>query len=100
MRGFRQMAAMSSIEIVHPHARTQAEARQAIDQAAAKLRERFGVESHWQGDELQFARPGVEGRIAVLPGQVKVQAQLGFLFAAFQGLVEDEIRRVLADKLG
>lgn len=91
---------MSQIHIVHPHARTPAQARQAVEQAAAKLHTRFGVASHWQDDTLHFARPGVEGRIALQPGQVEVEARLGLLFSAFQSLAEDEIRRVLAEKLG
>ena len=36
----------------------------------------------------------------MLPGAVRVQAKLGFLLSAMQGMVESEIRRVLAEKLG
>ncbi|MCD7097143.1 polyhydroxyalkanoic acid system family protein [Stenotrophomonas sp. MMGLT7] len=91
---------MSSIDIVHPHDKTPAQARKAMQQAADTLKERFGIESHWEGDNLRFERTGVDGAIELLPKQVRVTAELGFLLSAMKGTVESEIRRVLADKLG
>ncbi|RBG58274.1 polyhydroxyalkanoic acid synthase, partial [Xanthomonas oryzae pv. oryzae] len=42
---------------------------------------------------------GVDGAIALLPQQVHVTAELGFLLSAMQPMVESEIRRLLAEKL-
>ncbi|GHH54413.1 MULTISPECIES: polyhydroxyalkanoic acid system family protein [Gammaproteobacteria] len=91
---------MSSIDIRQDHALSAEQARTAIDEAARKLDERFGLRSSWNGDRLDFSGSGVDGAIELLPGQVRVTATLGFLLSAMKGMVEAEIRRVLAEKLG
>ncbi len=91
---------MSSIDIRHAHSLSDESAREAIAEVARKLQERFDVSIRWQGQQLHFARSGVEGAIEMLPGAVRVKAELGFLLSAMQGMVESEIRRVLSEKLG
>jgi putative polyhydroxyalkanoate system protein len=91
---------MSHIDLHHPHALSLEEARKAIDEVAAKLSARFAMDCAWEGDTLRFTRSGVEGRIALLPGQLHVTAKLGFLLAAMKGQIEQEIRRVLAERFG
>lgn len=91
---------MSSIDIRHAHSLPADGARQAIEDVAAKLSERFGLQSNWLGDVLNFSGSGVDGAIALLPGQVHVTAKLGFLLSAMKGMVESEIKRVLKEKLG
>ncbi|MBD3828477.1 MULTISPECIES: polyhydroxyalkanoic acid system family protein [Stenotrophomonas] len=91
---------MSSIDIRHAHSLPADGARQAIEDVAAKLSERFGLQSNWLGDVLNFSGSGVDGAIALLPGQVHVTAKLGFLLSAMKGMVESEIQRVLKEKLG
>ncbi len=87
---------MSSIDIRHDHSLTPAQARAAIDAAARKLTDRYGIASHWEGDTLRIAGSGVDGR-SLLPQQVHVTAELGFLLSAMQPMVESEIRRLLAE---
>lgn len=89
---------MASIDIQHPHTMAPAHARQAVQEVADKLVDRFGVECRWNGDILDFSRSGIDGRIALLPGQLHVSAQLGFLFGAMKGPIEAEIRRVLSER--
>lgn len=91
---------MSTIEIRHPHALTPEQARQAVEDFAIKLGQRFGLDYRWEGDTLHFKRAGVDGRIALQPGQVLINAQLGMLFSAMKGTIEQEMRRVLAERLG
>lgn len=86
---------MAGIDINHPHRLSMPQAREAVQQLADKLVERFGVDCSWQGDVLSFNGAGVDGNIAVDPGTVRVQARLGFLLSAMQGPIEAEIRRVL-----
>ena len=64
----------------------------------ASWSERFDVEYDWDGDVLNFARSGVDGRIALQPRQLHVTASLGFLLSALKGPIEAEIRRVLDEK--
>lgn len=89
---------MASIDIHHPHSLSADKARKAVEQVARKLAERFDVEYEWAGDTLNFARSGVDGRIALEPSQLHVTASLGFLLSAMKGPIEAEIRRVLAEK--
>ena len=89
---------MASIDIQHPHTLAPPRARQAVQEIADKLADRYGAECRWDGDILDFTRSGIDGRIALLPGQVHVTAQLGFLLGAMKGPIEAEIRRVLDER--
>lgn len=91
---------MSQIEVIHRHSRNPEQTRQAMDEIAAKLRERHGLDTAWEGDAIRLSGAGVNGRVEMQPGQVRVVAELGFLLSALGGMVEGEIRRVLQDKLG
>lgn len=88
------------IDISHPHGLDAGAARNVVQAIAEKLSERFQVSNHWDGDALVFARSGVDGRISLLPGQVRVTAQLGFPYSMMQSMVEEEIQRVLGERLG
>lgn len=89
---------MSSIEIRHAHSLPSAQARTAVEDFAAKLNERFGVDSRWEGDVLHFKRSGIDGQITLQPGQLQVNAKLGLMFAAMKGRIEKEMRRVLDER--
>jgi putative polyhydroxyalkanoate system protein len=89
---------MASIDISHSHNLPPAKARKAVEQAAVKLGEKFGLDYRWEGDTLHFVRSGVDGRIALAPRQVQVRVQLGFLLSAMQGPIESEIRRALEER--
>ena len=89
---------MAGIDIRHKHSLPMDKARKAVEQVAKKLSERFDVEYGWNGDVLNFARSGVDGKIAVSPKQLRVTASLGFLLSALKGPIEAEIRRVLQER--
>ena len=89
---------MASIDIQHPHSKTPAQARKAVESMAKKLAERFDMDYGWDGDTLNFNRSGVDGKIALLADKLRVTANLGFLLSAMKGPIEQEIRRVLSEK--
>lgn len=89
---------MSHIDIRHAHSLPPTQARKAIEEVAAKLAERFGMDYDWDGDILNFNRSGVDGHIALEPDQLHVTAKLGFLLAAMKGPIEQEIRRILDER--
>lgn len=91
---------MSNIDVRHAHALPHDQARAAIEQVAAKLSERFGLQSNWRGEVLDFSGSGVDGAIELQENAVRVTAKLGFLLSAMKGMVESEIQRVLKEKLG
>ena len=90
---------MSGIDIRHAHQVPLAQAREAVEQAIMTLGRRYGLDYRWEGDTLHFVRPGVDGRIALAPGEVHVTAQLGLLLSAMKGTIESELVRLLAERL-
>ncbi len=89
---------MSRIDIRHPHSLTRPKARKAVDVVAEKLAERFGIDYAWDGDVLDFSRPGVDGQIELADKEIHVRAKLGFFAAMFREPIEAEIRRVLEER--
>jgi putative polyhydroxyalkanoate system protein len=90
---------MSRIDIQHVHALSPGAARQAVEDAIVKLGHKVGLDYRWEGDTVHFVRPGVEGRIELLPGQVHVTAKLGLLFSAMRGTIETELLWLLKERL-
>ena len=89
---------MSDIDIRHHHSLPLPKARKAVEDIAKKLASKFDMDYGWDGDELHFNRSGVDGRIHVGAKQIRVTAKLGFLLSALKGTVEQEIRKVLAER--
>lgn len=90
---------MASIDLVHHHSLPPDAARRAVEEAVIRLGQKLGVDYRWEGDTLHFQRQGVDGHIALAPGQVRVAATLGLLFSALKGTVESELMRVLRERL-
>ena len=93
-------ARMSTIELEHLHRLPPDAARRAVEDVALRLGQRFGMDYRWEGDTLHFRRAGVDGHIALAPGRLQVRARLGLLLAAMRGPIEQELRRVLAERFG
>lgn len=91
---------MASILISRKHKKTMSEARAAVDRVAKGIAQKFSVSHEWDGDTLHFSRPGVDGRIVLGKGTVKVEATLGFLLTVIKSSVEDEIERHLEKEFG
>ncbi|WP_145481697.1 polyhydroxyalkanoic acid system family protein [Stenotrophomonas rhizophila] len=91
---------MSKIDITHAHALPAEAARKAVEEMAGKLAEKFSVNSNWVGNALNFSGSGVNGLIELLPGTVRVSADLGFPVSMMKGMVEEQIKSVLQEKLG
>jgi putative polyhydroxyalkanoate system protein len=89
---------MSNIDIRHAHSLPPEQARQALQEVADKLADRFGMVTGWSGDTLNFSRSGVDGHIDVAPSELHVTAKLGFLLSTMKGPIEAEIRRVLDER--
>lgn len=89
---------MPGIDIRHKHSMPLPKARKAVEEVAKKLAERFDIEYDWDGDDLNFSRSGVDGKIALEAKQLRVTAQLGFLLSALKGPIESEIKRVLDER--
>lgn len=90
---------MAAIDIRRSHSLSIDQAKCVVDELAQSMATRFGIHCTWQGDVLCFSRAGVDGRIAVNPGEIHVQAKLGLLMRALQPMIEQEIARQMDDRL-
>jgi putative polyhydroxyalkanoate system protein len=86
---------MPRINIRRPHRLSTAEAHSVVDQVAARMQEKFGMQGAWQGDVLAFSRSGASGTIAVEPEVIEVTVELGMMLSPLRGMIEQEIRRKL-----
>jgi putative polyhydroxyalkanoate system protein len=86
---------MPSIDIRRPHSLSPAEAHAVIDKVATRMREKFDVQTQWQGETLTFQRPGINGTISVVADEIQVSAELGMLLSPLKSMIEQEIRRKL-----
>ena len=91
---------MPSIDITRMHTVGLKEARATVDELAAAMHERFGVDCAWQGNTMAFRRSGVNGAIEIAKDRVRVHADLGFLLLALKPTIEEEIRRHLDAHFG
>ena len=82
---------MANIDICRTHGFSMAQAKAAVEKTANSISERFGIDSHWDGDVLHFERSGVSGQIQVSPDQVHVRAELGFLLGTMKPMIEKAI---------
>ena len=95
---------MPDIHIHRPHALGLPEARRIAGLWAQKAQAKFDMECTYTeaaaqaadsataaADTLHFRRPGIEGTLQVLGDRFELQAELGFLFAAFKERITDEI---------
>ena len=91
---------MPSIDIRRTHPLGLDTARQAVDKVAQRMREKFGVDTRWEGDTLRFSHMGIDGGIAVNDKEVHVQARLGMLMSALKPRIESEIHAKLDEYFG
>jgi len=91
---------MSDIVVRRRHGMTMKKARIAAEDIAAKLDEEFDLDYAWDGNTLEFRRPGVNGHLAVSRKEVEIAVRLGFLMLAFRGRIEEEIHAYFDDHFG
>ena len=86
---------MPDIRIVREHglglARARQLARQWSDEAEQRLKLRCEIEEGRGEDVVRFSRPGVDGRVRVTAERFELEADLGFLYAAFSRTIGAEI---------
>lgn len=79
---------MAALVFERAHTLSVEAARAVAQRLADEMRTDYGVESHWEGDVLQFSRTGLSGTLKVDHESVRLDAQLGFLFSAFKPRIE------------
>lgn len=91
---------MPSICIERKHALSSQKARQAVDEVAAAIVAKFAIATRWDDNVLSFSRTGVRGEIAVTPGLIAVNAELGVMLGFMKSRIEQEINSHLDKVLG
>ena len=86
---------MATIRIDRKHALTDGEARAAAERLAKDLEQRFALRCTWDGDDVRFERPGVNGRMHVGSGHISLDVTLGLLMSAMKPAIEREINAQL-----
>lgn len=83
---------MGEICIRRGHALTPQDARNLADSMALRLTARFDLACRWEAEDvMRFERDGVEGVLHLRPGEILIQARLGFLLSLAQGQIEQAI---------
>ncbi|WP_339800585.1 polyhydroxyalkanoic acid system family protein [uncultured Marinobacter sp.] len=91
---------MSSIEVRRTHSLDQSHARDAAEELAKDLSQKFDVDYHWEGDLLRFHRSGVKGQLDISPEDIHVHLELGMMLRPFRSRIEDEIHSQLDKIIG
>lgn len=86
---------MATITIAKKHAHSHKKAKDIAEKVAKELERRFQLKYVWDGDHVDFERPGVSGRMHVAHDAIRLQAHLGFLLTPLKPLLEHAIHKQL-----
>ena len=79
---------MADIDVHRVHNLGLAAARVAADRMVEDLGRKFDLRGTWQGNTLNFERPGVHGTLAIDAKALHLTVSLGFLLRAMKGSIE------------
>ena len=79
---------MADIDLHRVHNLGLEKARALAEKMAGDLGRRFGLQGDWEGNVLRFARPGLNGSLAVTAKDLRLSVTLGLLMKAMKGSIE------------
>jgi putative polyhydroxyalkanoate system protein len=86
---------MPAISIKRRHKLEHKKAKAAAEKIARDLNKRFDLAYEWDGDQIEFERPGLSGSLHVGKTDVRLEVELSFLLFALKGPIEQEINNQL-----
>ena len=89
---------MPTISIARKHSLTHKKAKEVAEKIAKDLNKRFELDYEWNGNQIDFERPGVSGSMVVGKDKIALDVNLGWLLTPLKPLFEKEITAQL-DKL-
>jgi putative polyhydroxyalkanoate system protein len=93
---------VATISIAKTHRLSHKKAKAAAEEIARDLKSRFSLDYVWNGDRVDFERPGVSGSMHVRKDQIQLDVSLSFLLTPIKSSIEREIHaqldRLLGDK--
>jgi putative polyhydroxyalkanoate system protein len=84
---------MGTMSISKKHNLSHKKAKEAAQQVANDLQQRFDLAYVWRGDRIEFERPGLRGEMHVGKDEVRLDCQLGFLLSALKSAIEKEVHK-------
>jgi putative polyhydroxyalkanoate system protein len=91
---------MATISIARKHSLSHKKARDAAEKIAKDLKKRFDLDYAWEGEHIDFERPGVTGRMRVGKDRILLDVHLGLLLGMLKPTIEREINAQLDKLLG
>jgi putative polyhydroxyalkanoate system protein len=91
---------MATIAIAKKHALSHKKAKEAAQKVAEDLNKRFDLDYTWNGDCIDFTRPGLTGQLHILKDEVRLDCKLGFLLGAIKGAIEREVHKEFDHRFG
>jgi putative polyhydroxyalkanoate system protein len=91
---------MPNISVSRAHKLPPKKARYAAEAIARDLKQRFQLDYAWDGDDLTFTRPGVDGRMRLERHRVALDVRLGLLLTPIKPAIEREIQARLDELFG
>jgi putative polyhydroxyalkanoate system protein len=86
---------MPAISIKRRHKLDHKKAKAAAEKIARDLKKRFDLAYEWDGDHIEFERPGLSGSLRVGKTDVRLDVELSFLLFALKGPIEQAINKEL-----
>lgn len=84
---------MATIALAKKHQLSHAKAKEAAQKIADDLAARFDLDCAWSGDDIEFERAGVAGKLHIGKSEVRLDCQLGFLLSMLKPTIEDAVNR-------
>jgi putative polyhydroxyalkanoate system protein len=90
---------MPKIEISKKHNFSKEEARTKVDQVANDLKDKYGLKTSWESEDLlKFSRTGAKGQISLEEGAVTVKLDLSMVLSALKTKAEQRINAKLNEE--
>jgi putative polyhydroxyalkanoate system protein len=86
---------MTSISIAKKHHLPHKKAKDVAEKIAKDLNKRFALAYAWEGDHIEFERPGISGTMHVGKDRISLDVSLGFLLTPLKPAIEREIHAQL-----
>jgi putative polyhydroxyalkanoate system protein len=91
---------MSNLSIVKKHHLSHKKAKEAAQKVADDLHDRFDLKYTWDGDRIEFSRPGLTGELHIGRSDVRLDAKFGFMLALLKPAIEKEVHKEFDKRFG
>ena len=81
----------ADIELERAHHMSLAQAKTVAQKVAEEMAIEYGLQSQWEGNSLNFSRPGIHGTLKVDAKTMSVAVTLSFLFKPFAGKFREQM---------